>query len=60
MSDSPWLSIDQLAARLQMQPTTLAYWRVQGKGPAFAKFGRHIRYHVDDVVEWESEQRRAS
>ena len=32
---------------------TLANWRSNGKGPAFAKFGSRVRYPLAQVVEWE-------
>ena len=31
---------------------TLANWRYQGRGPAFVRVGRHVRYRAEDVGEW--------
>lgn len=53
---SPWLTREQVAARLQMQPDTLKWWAVKGKGPRFAKFGRHVRYRISDIIAWEEQQ----
>ncbi len=39
---------------------TLANWRTQGKGPKFRKIGGKVRYHIDDVVEWEESRRVSS
>ena len=53
---SPWLSRPSLAERLGVPESTVKYWAVKGTGPRFAKFGKHCRYHIDDVVAWEAEQ----
>lgn len=53
MSDSPWITREELAERLRVSPSTLAGWAVKKKGPRFARFGRHIRYRLSDVEAWE-------
>lgn len=54
---SEWLTSDQLAERLNKIPVaTVEYWRKKGTGPKFAKFGRHVRYRLSDVIAWEDEQ----
>ena len=53
----PYLTIDQAAARLKVKRTTLAKWRVLGKGPAYRDHGV-IVYHIDDLDAWSREQRR--
>jgi hypothetical protein len=35
---------------------TLAQWGCQGKGPKYAKFGRHVSYRLSDVIDWENAQ----
>jgi excisionase family DNA binding protein len=35
---------------------TLANWRYQGRGPAFLRVGRHVRYRAEDVATWVEEQ----
>jgi len=36
---------------------TLANWRVLGKGPAWFKAGRLVRYNSDDVEKWRKQVR---
>ena len=33
--------------------STPAQWASKGTGPRYAKFGRHVRYHLSDVIDWE-------
>lgn len=51
-----WLTRAELSKRLNVALPTLAQWGSQGKGPRFAKFGRHVRYSMADVVAWEQAQ----
>jgi hypothetical protein len=37
---------------------TLANWRSAGKGPAFVKMGRFVRYDLREVNRWFEAQRR--
>jgi predicted DNA-binding transcriptional regulator AlpA len=37
---------------------TLAQWRYLGKGPAYVKVGRHVRYRAEDVDAWLASQTR--
>lgn len=46
---SPWLTEQQAAAYLGNTPRTLCTWRCIGKGPAFIKVGRAVRYHRDQL-----------
>jgi excisionase family DNA binding protein len=41
-----------LAEVLGVPEHTLAQWRSQGKGPIYAKVGRHVRYDWSDVKRW--------
>ncbi|GCA97612.1 helix-turn-helix domain-containing protein [Mycolicibacterium sp. NCC-Tsukiji] len=52
----PWLTRAELAERLQLPVATLAQWASQGKGIRYAKFGRHTRYRLSDVIAWENAQ----
>lgn len=54
--DSEWLTRAQVAERLQMRPLTLARWASDGSGPRYARFGRHVRYRLADVIAWENAQ----
>lgn len=53
---SPWLTRDEVAERLRLPKSTLEGWVCEGKGPRFAKFGKHVRYRLADVEAWEDEQ----
>lgn len=53
---SPWLTREEVAERLRVPHSTVERWAVDRKGPKFAKFGRHVRYRIEDVVAWEDEQ----
>lgn len=52
--ESIWLNRKQLADRLGIPAKTPAEWATKGTGPRYARFGRHVRYRVADVVEWEN------
>ena len=48
------LNPEQAAQFLCVRPQTLACWRLYGKGPAFAKIGRLVRYDRRILEEWVS------
>lgn len=54
--DDVWLTRAELAAREKLPVATLAQWASQGKGPKYARFGRHCRYRLWDVIAWEEAQ----
>ena len=47
-----WVSVDELAERLGVPKATLYAYNYQGTGPVRHRFGRHVRYHRDDVAAW--------
>jgi excisionase family DNA binding protein len=47
------LSTEELATRTGIPAETLRYWRQLGKGPAYMRLGRAIRYRLADVEAWE-------
>ena len=49
-----WLSRGELADRLGLPVKTLARWASKGTGPLYARMGRHVRYRLSDVLEWEA------
>lgn len=57
MNPSVWLTRQQLAERWNIPPKTLAEWASKGIGPRYARFGRHVRYLLRDVLEWETGRR---
>jgi predicted DNA-binding transcriptional regulator AlpA len=49
--DEPLTEVDA-AARLGLKVATLRAWRHQGRGPAFVRLGRAIRYLASDLDEF--------
>jgi excisionase family DNA binding protein len=56
METDRWLTRREVAERLQLPVGTLADWASKGTGPRYARFGKHTRYRLADVIAWESEQ----
>lgn len=56
MSHDEWITRPELSDRLRVPVTTLNQWASQGKGPRYARFGRHCRYRLSDVIAWENAQ----
>ena len=48
-----FLSTNDLAKRWNLRSGTLSRWRQYGTGPAFLKFGKVVRYRIEDVIEYE-------
>jgi len=55
-----WLSIDDLAARLDLSPETVRKLRFDGNGPRGVRMGKRVRFHIDDVTAWEEARREES
>jgi excisionase family DNA binding protein len=51
-----WLTRQEVSKRLKIPKATLDQWAHLGQGPRFAKFGRHCRYRLADVIAWEEAQ----
>ena len=51
---SDLLNSVEAAKFLHLRPQTLACWRLYGKGPAFIRIGRIIRYDRRILEEWVS------
>jgi len=56
--EKSFLTTKEAAAWLSLVPNTLEKMRVYGGGPPFRKHGRHVRYHLDDLVAWSTASRR--
>lgn len=54
--DAIWISRKQLAERYDIPEKTPAEWATKGTGPRYARFGKHVRYRLIDVTEWEEAQ----
>jgi len=55
-TENRWLSRQELADRYGVPAKTPAEWASKGTGPRYAKFGKHVRYRLSDVIDWESRQ----
>jgi hypothetical protein len=53
LEEDKWLSRQELADRYGLPVKTPAEWATKGTGPRYAKFGRHVRYRLSDVIDWE-------
>lgn len=51
---------ETLSDRLGVRLTTLAEWRIKGRGPAFLRVGRSPRYRPESVDSWLLSQERSS
>ena len=56
IAEDKWLTRQELADRYGLPVKTPAEWASKGTGPRYAKFGRHVRYRLSDVIEWESKR----
>ena len=54
------LDARRAAAFLGVSVSTLAKWRVSGKGPRFVKLGSRVAYRISDLEEWLDAQTRMS
>jgi len=55
-TDDKWLTRQELADRYGLPVKTPAEWASKGTGPRYAKIGRHVRYLLSDVIDWESKR----
>jgi hypothetical protein len=63
MTNSPdkiWITRTQFAERIDIPAKTAAEWATKGTGPRYARFGRHVRYRLADVIAWEEAQLTAT
>jgi predicted DNA-binding transcriptional regulator AlpA len=50
--NSSLLDAEKAAGWTGLSTSTLAKLRLTGNGPAYAKLGRRVVYHIDDLEEW--------
>ena len=58
--DDPWLTGEEVAERLHIEPPTLHTWRYKGTAPKGTKIGRRILYRLSDVIAWEHQQEQGA
>ena len=58
MEEGPFLTTKE-AARF-LKANTLEKMRVYGGGPQYRKHGRHVVYHVDDLMAWSNLRKKDS
>jgi excisionase family DNA binding protein len=46
------LTIDEVAAFLDVPVATVRTWRANKTGPRGFRIGRHVRYRREDIDEW--------
>lgn len=49
---SPFLTVDELAAMLQVTPKTIYAWRQSGVCPPCVRVGKYLRFRRTDVEDW--------
>jgi Helix-turn-helix domain len=59
-SERQWLTTEDLAARWGLPIATIRKFNTSGKAPRRVRFGKRIRYHIDDVLAFEQQRREAS
>lgn len=47
------LTIKDFAEREGVPVATVYRWNTRGEGPRYLRIGRHVRYRLADVEEWE-------
>ena len=55
-----FLTTQEVANRWRMSPRSLEGWRDKGIGPTYHVIGSRVRYHIDDIIEFESRQKLGS
>jgi excisionase family DNA binding protein len=54
---SEYITDREVARRLGLAVATLRGWRSAGEGPPFYRFGRAVRYRLDEVEAWVTGQK---
>lgn len=57
---SRYVPENEAAIFLGMSKKALQAWRGNGTGPPFVKFGRAVRYNLDELHQWAESQQHAS
>lgn len=54
------MSVEDLAARLQVSVATIYQWRYRGEGPRGIRIGGRVRFDPADVADWLDGQRAST
>jgi predicted DNA-binding transcriptional regulator AlpA len=57
MTNERFVSEQRAAEMLGLSPRTLLQWRLRGDGPVPHRFGRAVRYAVEDIDEFAARSR---
>ena len=52
--DKGYISEIELAAYWGISPKTIQRWRTEGRGPDYVKFGKCVRYSLNDAAIYEA------
>lgn len=58
--EKTWLSVEELSDRLDVPVSTIRRLRESRMGPRGVRIGKHLRFALADVIEWERQRREAS
>ena len=56
-SQNVFFTTKEVANRWRLSPRSLEGWRDKGIGPTYRVIGSSVRYHIDDIIEFESRQK---
>ena len=55
-ADGRLLTTEEVADYLQIPVQTIHYWRYFGRAPRAIRVGRHLRFRLDDLLDWVEER----
>lgn len=58
--DDDLMTVADLARRARVSVETVYRWNSDGSGPAYGRFGKHVRYRKADVDAWIDQRIRST
>lgn len=55
-SNGRLLTIEEVADYLRIPVQTIHYWRYFGRAPRAIRVGRHLRFRMNDLLDWVEER----
>ena len=52
---SPFLTIEEAAIYLRLEPENMKQMRMKGTGPLYRKHVGKVVYHIDDLEQWSAD-----